>query len=130
MGAVHRGAAERSPSAVFCSDPTAAPAASRVSRVSFAADVRPSIESRRTVTSRAFHTGFVPPLPERQDSDTTVSSPDGILSPTQTHGPLSLSVEDIQSRLTGESGPPRPSMDEMLPALRSMQPSHLYPCLR
>ena len=109
---------------------TAAPAASRVSRVSFAADVRPSIESRRTVTSRAFHTGFVPPLPERQDSDTTVSSPDGILSPTQTHGPLSLSVEDIQSRLTGESGPPRPSMDEMLPALRSMQPSHLYPCLR
>ncbi|THH14065.1 hypothetical protein EW146_g6226 [Bondarzewia mesenterica] len=93
----------------------------RVSRVSFAADARPSMESRRTVTSRAFHNGFVPPLPERQDSDSSSSASDGVLSPTQTSGPLSLSVEDIQSRLNGDDVVPRPSVDEVMPALRMMQ---------
>ena len=89
----------------------------RVSRVSFAADTRPSGESRRSiysrsskVTSRAFHTGHVPPLPERQDSE-------GIMSPTQTAGPLSLTPEEIHARMTGLEAAPRPSVDEMMPAL-------------
>lgn len=91
----------------------------RVSRVSFAADTRPSVESRRSIysrnskaTSRAFHTGHVPPLPGRQDSD-------GIMSPTQTAGPLSLTPEEIHARMRDmdmESAP-RPSVDEMMPAL-------------
>ncbi|KIJ62455.1 hypothetical protein HYDPIDRAFT_94457 [Hydnomerulius pinastri MD-312] len=86
----------------------------RVSRVSFAADVRPSMESRRTVASRAFHTGFVPPVPTRNDS--------GELSPTQAQGPFSLSAEDIQSRMSGDgSGEPRPSMDEVWPSLSMMR---------
>lgn len=95
--------------------------AERVSRVSFAADTRPSGESRRTQyrdsrvsrTSRAFHTGHVPPLPDRQeasDSDT--------MSPTQTYGPLTLTAEDIQARMAGKEAP-RPSVDEVLPALAS-----------
>ncbi|KAI0049134.1 hypothetical protein FA95DRAFT_1604665 [Auriscalpium vulgare] len=87
----------------------------RVSRVSFAPDVR---DSRRTVTSRAFHTGYVPPLPTRSD---TSASDDGTLSPTQTSGPLTLSAEDIQDRLSGKDAAPRPSVDEVMPALRMMR---------
>lgn len=87
----------------------------RVSRVSFAADTRPSGETRRsqynTRTSRAFHNGHVPPLPQRQDS--------GELSPTQAKGPLSLSVDDINARMSGMDTAPRPSVDEMMPALTS-----------
>ena len=93
----------------------------RVSRVSFAADTRPSGESRRsaynTRTSRAFHTGHVPPLPTRQDS--------GELSPTQTHGPMSLSVEDINARMSGLETASRPSVDEVMPALSSEFDDHL-----
>ncbi|KAH7914890.1 hypothetical protein BJ138DRAFT_1170275 [Hygrophoropsis aurantiaca] len=86
----------------------------RVSRVSFAADVRPSMESRRNVASRAFHTGFVPPVPTRQDSDE--------LSPTQTMGPFSLSSEDIRARISGdEPSQARPSMDEVWPSLTMMR---------
>lgn len=89
----------------------------RVSRISFAADTRPSVESRRSIysrnskaTSRAFHTGHVPPLPGRQDSE-------GMMSPTQAAGPLSLTPEEIHARMTGMETAPRPSMDEMMPAL-------------
>jgi len=89
----------------------------RVSRISFAADTRPSRESRRTIyserASRAFHVGHVPPVPERQDS--------GEMSPTQTAGPLSLTVEDIHARMSGSSGSPRPSVDEVYPALSMMR---------
>lgn len=93
----------------------------RVSRVSFAADTRPSGESRRTQyrdsrvsrTSRAFHTGHVPPLPDRQEA-----SDHDTMSPTQTFGPLTLTAEDIQARMAGKEVP-RPSVDEVLPALAS-----------
>ncbi|KAI0312762.1 hypothetical protein OF83DRAFT_1086801 [Amylostereum chailletii] len=100
---------------------TAAAMGERVSRVSFAADVRPSMESRKTVTSRAFHTAIVPPLPNRQDSETPSQGSEGTLSPTQTNGPFTLSAEDIQARLSGQEMAPRPSMDEVMPALRMMQ---------
>ncbi|KAI6096787.1 hypothetical protein EDD16DRAFT_1749640 [Pisolithus croceorrhizus] len=86
----------------------------RVSRVSFAADVRPSMESRRTVASRAFHVGHVPPLPTRQDSDD--------LSPIQTEGAFSLTPEDITARISGETtGQVRSSMDEVWPSLTMMR---------
>ncbi|KAG6332716.1 hypothetical protein ID866_6370 [Astraeus odoratus] len=87
----------------------------RVSRVSFAADVRPSMESRRTVASRAFHVGYVPPLPARKDSDEE-------LSPFQTRGAFSLSAEDIKARISGDpTVEARPSMDEILPSLTMMR---------
>jgi hypothetical protein len=87
--------------------------------VSFADQPRPSMESRKTVRSRAFHEGFVPPVPTRQDS--------GELSPTQTQGPFTLTPEDIRARINGSEGAPRPSVDEMMPALSSEYPlSFLY----
>ena len=98
--------------------------AERVSRVSFAPDVRPSLESRRTVTSRAYHTAIVPPLPDRNWEVSQSSNPntehDESLSPTQTDGPQTLSVEDIQARLAGEETTSRPSVDAVMPALRRM----------
>jgi hypothetical protein len=88
----------------------------RVSRVSFAADSRPSVESRRTVgTSRAFHIGFVPPLPTKDDNDDA-----GDLSPTQTKGPFALTPEDIRARMSGGgTSEARASMDEVWPSLSS-----------
>ncbi|CAL1702921.1 unnamed protein product [Somion occarium] len=92
----------------------------RVSRISFAADTRPSAESRRSIynrnsrASRAFHTGHVPPLPARQDSN-------DLLSPTQTAGPFSLTADDINARMSGLEPAPRPSVDEMMPALSMMR---------
>ncbi|KAI9461873.1 hypothetical protein F5148DRAFT_1315822 [Russula earlei] len=99
--------------------------AERVSRVSFAPDVRPSLDSRRTVTSRAFHTSIVPPLPDRKweisQSVTPDSEHDESLSPTQTNGPETLSIEDIQARLAGEETVSRPSVEAVIPALRMMR---------
>jgi hypothetical protein len=101
-------------------------AVERISRVSFAADSRPSLDSRKSVASRAFHAGVVPPLPTRQDSDGSAGlpsnsmSPGAIMSPTQTAGALPLSVDDIQARLAGaDQRAGRPSVDELMPALRS-----------
>lgn len=110
----------------------------RVSRVSFApdprisrastADPRPSGESRRT---RAFHTGYVPPVPslpvavDPDDSD----SDSGSLSPRQSQGPLNLTPDDIRARIAvntrsrsitpNEFSNPKNDIDEVLPALRS-----------
>ena len=95
--------------------------AERVSRVSFAPDVRPTSESRRTVHSRAYHTSIIPPLPDRgwEDSQTpTLNSDHESLSPTQTNGPETLSVEDIQAHLAGKETKPLPSVDAVMPALR------------
>jgi hypothetical protein len=76
----------------------------RKSRVSFAADVRPSAD-RRTVVSRVYRDGFAPPVPTRRDSDE--------ISPTQTQGPFSLTQEDIRARVaTGDDA-------DLLPALSS-----------
>ncbi|KAG1769059.1 hypothetical protein EV702DRAFT_979112 [Suillus placidus] len=90
----------------------------RVSRVSFATDVRPSIESRRTVgISRAFHTGIVPPLPSNDDKEET-----GDLSPTQTSGPFTLTPDDIRARMSfSRTSEARPSMDEVWPSLSMMR---------
>lgn len=90
----------------------------RVSRVSFATDVRPSIESRRTVgTSRAFHTGIVPPLPSNDDKEET-----GDLSPTQTEGPFTLTPDDIRAHMSGDkTSEARSSMDEVWPSLSMMR---------
>ena len=91
----------------------------RVSRVSFANDPRPSAESRRTVTSRAFHSAFTPPVPElpRQGSDGGQTP--GRMSPTQTAGPLTLSPEDIRARFSGQKHNGSTSVDEVMPALSS-----------
>jgi hypothetical protein len=88
--------------------------AERVSRVSFAPDVRPSSESRRTVYSRAFHTAIIPPVPDRKWEDSDHDS----LSPTQANGPETLSIEDIQAHLAGKETKPLPSVDAVMPALR------------
>ncbi|KAG1880949.1 hypothetical protein F4604DRAFT_1748949 [Suillus subluteus] len=90
----------------------------RVSRVSFATDIRPSIESRRTVgTSRAFHTGIVPPLPSNDDKEETED-----LSPTQTKGPFTLTPDDIRARMSlSGASEARPSMDEVWPSLSMMR---------
>jgi hypothetical protein len=100
----------------------------RVSRVSFAPDVRPSSESRRTAAqSRAYHTSIVPPLPDRKWETTQSSTPDseGDMSPTQTDGPQTFSIEDIQARLAGTDTSSRPSVDAVMPALRSASTSFL-----
>lgn len=41
------------------------------------------------------------------------------MSPTQTQGPLSLTPEDIQARMSGQEN--RPSMDDYMPALSMMR---------
>jgi hypothetical protein len=96
--------------------------AERVSRVSFAPDVRPSSESRRTVASRAYHTAIVPPIPDRKWEASQPSTPNSenyeTLSPMQTNGPQTLSIEDIQAHLAGEETASRPSVDAVMPALR------------
>ena len=88
----------------------------RVSRISFAADTRPSID-RRSVASRAFHTGFVPPVPTRRDSGmSTLDDFDAAnaMSPTQTQGALTLDPEDISAKVSGvEEG------IDVMPALSS-----------
>ena len=101
----------------------------RVSRVSFAADPRPSSESRRTRQSRAYHTGHVPvpPLPDRQYSSESSSNGSPILSPIQTDGPLTLTSEDIRARMAGRDSEPRPSIDEVMPALSSMSSYSHWP---
>jgi hypothetical protein len=110
----------------------------RVSRVSFApdtrisrssaADSRPSIESRRT---RAFHVGYVPPVPSLPDTDTTFTtaaddSDTGSLSPRQSQGPLTLTPDDIRSRISANKRSRSITPNEMsnsgidiMPALRS-----------
>ena len=110
----------------------------RVSRVSFApdtrmsrssaADSRPSGESRRT---RAFHVGYVPPVPSLPDTDSTVvdDSNTGSLSPRQSQGPLTLTPDDIRVRIAAnkrsrsitpnEMSNSGNDIDEVMPALRS-----------
>ena len=92
----------------------------RISRVSFAPDARPSSESRRTAHSRAYHTAILPPLPDRK-WEVTQSGSDADLSPTQTNGPQTLSLEDIQAHLAGKDTSSRESVDAVMPALRSAQ---------
>ena len=97
----------------------------RVSRVSFAADVRPSMDSRRSLaTSRALRSSrassFIPPLPipalpSQNDTST------GDMSPTQAKGALSLTTEDIKARMEGDNNAAESlsDMDEVWPSLSS-----------
>ncbi|KAF8968497.1 hypothetical protein BDZ97DRAFT_1654857 [Flammula alnicola] len=100
----------------------------RVSRVSFA-DSRPSGESRRT---RAFHSAYIPPVPALPDNadeaanDNSSEENQGQFSPRQTQGPLTLTPEDIRSRIaagksknsTQENGN---EFSEIMPALSMMR---------
>ena len=98
----------------------------RVSRVSFAGDPRPSTDSRRTLgptrASRAFHTAYTPPVPvlpaayspKEKVQENNPEDVDVRLSPRQTAGPLTLSPEDIRSRIQNGKDD-----DDVLPALAS-----------
>ncbi|KAF8264564.1 hypothetical protein EI94DRAFT_1738165 [Lactarius quietus] len=101
----------------------------RVSRVSFAPDIRQSSDSRR-VQSRAYHTAIVPPLPDRK-WEISQSSPDSeadeTISPIQAEGPQTLSIEDIQARLAGNDTSSHSSVDAVMPALRLMRTSDPSP---
>lgn len=94
---------EKSPMSQLRPGVRAANLAERKSKVSFAEQVRPSMEARRTVTSRAFHSGWVPTptVEEKEESEASSQSggAEGAMSPTQTKGAFSLSAEDIQARL-------------------------------
>ncbi|KAF9553430.1 hypothetical protein CPC08DRAFT_767542 [Agrocybe pediades] len=109
----------------------------RVSRVSFADSVsRPSGESRRT---RAFHSAYVPPVPalpdqQQQDKETeknsgSVESDPTSFSPRQTQGALTLTPEDIRSRITSKKSQEQAQsypeekngFAEFLPALSMMR---------
>jgi hypothetical protein len=120
----------------------------RVSRVSFAPDARPSRASfaestdsasinRKNVPSRAFHSAYIPPVPALPEGITSVYVPDKSqekekerdnLSPRQTAGPLTLTPDDIKARIAASASarPKKGSVsgldDEMLPALSSMSP--------
>lgn len=93
----------------------------RISRVSFATDVHPSMESRRmTATSRTLRSSrassFIPPLP----FPTSPTRNDGDISPIQTKGAFSLTPEDIQAHLASDSNAEALSdMDEIFPSLSS-----------
>ncbi|KAF8881679.1 hypothetical protein CPB84DRAFT_1851485 [Gymnopilus junonius] len=123
----------------------------RVSRVSFADGTRPSMESRRT---RAFHSAYIPPVPalpqnnqdtqegdlsEKDNSDymetETDNGSDGAhtnasFSPRQTQGALTLTPEDIRSRIAAgkaraaaAGGSEKEGMNdaELMPALSMMR---------
>ncbi|KAG7097223.1 hypothetical protein E1B28_004594 [Marasmius oreades] len=90
--------------------------AQRVSRVSFADTVntRPSGETRRSIystyerKSRAFHQGHVPPVPTHLNTSTATlghfdeesDNQATFMSPTQAAGARSLSLEDIDKRVS------------------------------
>ena len=117
---------EKAQMSQLCSGPCPPPLVNgtgkRVSRVSFATDTRPSID-RRSVASRAFHTGFVPPVSTRHDS--RMSTLDDLsaanMSPTQTQGALTLDPEDISAKVSGvEKG------IDVMPALSSKLSFYLF----
>jgi len=97
----------------------------RVSRVSFANDPRPSHEARRSQESRrsrALYTAStyddvpdVPPLPAYDNFDAV-----GTMSPLQTSGAVSLSVDDIHTKV-GDRKERNSTFDEVLPALSLMR---------
>ena len=108
----------------------------RVSRVSFAPDTRgsrysatesrPSTDSRRT---RAFHVGYIPPVPSIPDTDSTAvdESDTGSISPRQSQGPLALTPDDIRAKIAANKrsrsitpiSTSGNDIDEVMPALRS-----------
>ncbi|PPQ97829.1 hypothetical protein CVT26_012930 [Gymnopilus dilepis] len=130
----------------------------RVSRVSFADGTRPSMEARRT---RAFHSAYIPPVPAlpadaaqqdtqevdvteekdaANDADSDGAHTNGSFSPRQAQGALTLTPEDIRSRIAagkaraaasaaadkdgaavGASATSENSFAELMPALSMMR---------
>ncbi|KAG8708035.1 hypothetical protein FRC08_000144 [Ceratobasidium sp. 394] len=78
--------------------------ADRISRVSFAADSRPSFgDSLRPAHSHG--------TPTRAFHNATTASDDMEMSPTQTTGPFSLSAEEIRAKVAQGHEQGRPSVD-------------------
>ncbi|KAG8750531.1 hypothetical protein FRC11_010317 [Ceratobasidium sp. 423] len=79
-------------------------ASDRISRVSFAADSRPSMgDSMRPTISHG--------TPTRAFHNATTVSDDIELSPTQTNGPFSLSADEIRAKVAQGQEQGRPSID-------------------
>ncbi|CAE6466002.1 unnamed protein product [Rhizoctonia solani] len=79
-------------------------ASDRISRVSFAADSRPSMgDSMRPTISHG--------TPTRAFHNATTASDDIELSPTQTHGPFSLSADEIRAKVAQGQERGRSSVD-------------------
>ena len=112
-------------------NPAALSSTERISRVSFApdtrqsrasiADSRPSGESRRT---RAFHSAYIPPVPALPDSATDdAEDTSASFSPRQTQGAMTLTPEDIRSRITAgktkNGSQDKSEFAEFMPALSS-----------
>ncbi len=132
------GGAERSSRISFAPD-------TRFSRVSMAVDnagaARPRANGGRAgIPSRAFHSGYIPPVPTRESKYVSELSQDmqrgdiGLderaISPRQQEGPVALSAEDIQEQIHGlhyslseaTGTGARPSLDSaVIPALSMMR---------
>ncbi|CAE6408034.1 unnamed protein product [Rhizoctonia solani] len=79
-------------------------ASDRISRVSFAGDWRPSMgDSMRPTISHG--------TPTRAFHNATYAPDDIELSPTQTHGPFSLSADEIRAKVAQGQEPGRSSVD-------------------
>ena len=108
MSQMRTGVGLRNPNSIPSERVSLAESVTRQSRVSFANDVRPSMDSGIQKT-RAYHEGHVPPVPTLPPSATLAgASPDDSptflddsvqLSPRQTSGPLTLTPEDIRARI-------------------------------
>ena len=123
-------------------NPAALSSTERISRVSFApdtrqsrasiADSRPSGESRRT---RAFHSAYIPPVPALPDSATDdTEDTSASFSPRQTQGAMTLTPEDIRSRITAgktkNGSQDKSEFAEFMPALSSKSTfSVVSPCI-
>jgi len=122
-------------------NPAALNSTERISRVSFAADTRPSristadsrpsVESRRT---RAFHSAYIPPVPtlpdNTNDDDDASEDTSGSFSPRQTQGALTLTPEEIRSRVTTPAkttggSQEKSDISDYLPALSRKSPFFL-----
>jgi len=138
MSQMRTGVGLRNPNSIPSERVSRPESESRQSRVSFANDLRPSMDSG-TRKTRAYHEGHVPPVPTLPPSVTLAgASPDDSptfvddsvqLSPRQTSGPLTLTPEDIRARIQAGSRARRISnvsapikgehCDDVLPALSS-----------
>ncbi|KAH9475110.1 hypothetical protein JR316_0012221 [Psilocybe cubensis] len=107
----------------------------RVSRVSFADSTAPSVgrpSGESTRKTRAFHSAYIPPVPALPDSEKKDEEEgDGSFSPRQTQGALTLTPEDIRSRIAAgraraasnaaQQHEEKSNLDELMPALSMMR---------
>jgi len=133
MSQMRTGVGLRNPNSIPSERASLAESVSRQSRVSFANDPRPSMDSGVRKT-RAYHEGHVPPVPTLPPSAALASPDDNPtlvddsvqLSPRQALGPLTLTPDDIRARIQARSmsNVPAPvkgehDNDDVLPALSS-----------